>query len=181
MQYIIETPRVFIRELIPEDEEGMFGMDSDPEVHKYLGGKHIHHRQEARDMINTIRQQYADYGIGRWAVIDKTTNDFLGWTGFKMMVDKVNGHVNHYDFGYRLAQKAWGQGIATEAGKASLEYGLNTLKLKPVYAMTDVANGASRHILEKLGFKFVETFIYDGPLTWLMEDNLETTWYAWEH
>lgn len=181
MQHLIETPRLLIRPLTMEDEDGMFEMDSDPEVHRYLGGKYYKSIEESRENIRIVRQQYDDHGIGRWAVLDKSNGEFLGWVGFKFMTDKVNGHVHHYDFGYRLKSSAWGKGIASEAGKASLEYGLNEMKLQPVYAMTDVANSASRRVLEKLGFQLKGTFIYDGPLTWRTEDDLETTWYEWQH
>ncbi len=177
MQPTIETPRLIIRELLPEDKDGIFEMDSDPEVHRYIHQSPIKTMQEAVDAITFIRQQYADNGIGRWAVLDKTTNEFLGWTGFKLMTDAANGHINHYDFGYRLKRSAWGKGIASESGIASLEYGLKTLRLNPIFAMTDVGNVVSRHILEKLGFRFVEVFNYDGPLAWGTPPDRLVTWY----
>ncbi len=172
----LETPRCIIRELRLEDEEGMFAMDSDPQVHLYLGKQPIQSRNKAREYIELIHQQYADYGIGRWAVIDKETNEFLGWTGFKFM-DKVNGRTDTYDFGYRFRRSAWGRGIATETGKIALEYGVRNLGLKPVHAMTDVNNKASMNVLEKLGFRFVEIFDYDGPNPQWLGDNLRATWY----
>lgn len=173
----IKTPRFIIRDIVLEDEADMFEMDNDPEVHRYLGGKPIQTRAEIRDVINFVRKQYVDNGVGRWAVVDKANNEFLGWVGFKLMTDMVHGHVNHYDFGYRLKRSAWNKGVASEAGKASLEYGINVLGFRPVYAMTDVGNGASRHVLEKIGFRFVELFEYDGPQpSWRTED-LMATWY----
>lgn len=173
----IETSRLYIRELLPEDEDGMYEMDNDSEVHRYLGRRPLQTREEVRDVIKMVRQQYVDNGVGRWAVIEKGTNDFLGWTGFKLIKEPVNGHVNHYDFGYRHARKAWGKGIATEAGTAALKYGIETLGFHPVFAMTDVHNAASRHVLEKLGFRFVKVFEFDGRLSWGTPDDLTATWY----
>src|SRR5687767_9366407 len=95
----IETPRCIIREIRHEDVDGMYEMDSDPEVHQYLGKQPIQSRDKAQEYIGLIHQQYADFGVGRWAVIDKQTNEFIGWTGFKFM-NKVNGRTNTYDFGY---------------------------------------------------------------------------------
>ena len=177
MSILIETERTYIRELLPEDDAGMFEMDSDPEVHRFVGKKPLHTIQESRDVIAFVRQQYADHGIGRWAVIEKQTGDFLGWTGFKMMKELANGHTDHYDYGYRFKRSAWGKGFATETGAASLQYGVEQLGFKPVYAMTDVNNGASRHILEKLGFRFIEIFEYDGPGHWRTPENMMATWY----
>ena len=176
MEIFIETERLFIRELLAEDAAGMFEMDSDPEVHRYVGSKHLTNIDESRDVIDFVRKQYVADGIGRWAIIEKATNEFVGWTGFKLMREKVNGHVNHYDFGYRLMRRKWGFGFATESGAAALLYGLETLKLAPVFAMTDVDNTASRRVLEKLGFRLAEIFHYDGAPTWRM-DGQPTTWY----
>jgi ribosomal-protein-alanine N-acetyltransferase len=175
MNILIETPRLIIRELLPSDEEGMFAMDNDAEVHRYLGNKPYADIQQSRDNIAFIQQQYAEHGIGRWAVILKETGDFVGWTGFKHMVEPVNGHVNHLDFGYRHARPYWGQGYGYEAAKASLDYGIEQLGFRDIYAMTDVENKGSRRILEKLDFQLKEIFAYDGPSFWV--EGLPVTWY----
>jgi ribosomal-protein-alanine N-acetyltransferase len=180
MDIFIETPRLYIRELILDDAPGMFGMDSDPEVHKYIGNKPLERIEQTEEVIEYIRSQYKESGIGRWAVIEKATGEFVGWTGHKRMKETVNGHNGHIDYGYRLARKFWGRGYATESGRASLHYGIETLRLKDLYAMTDVNNGASRRILEKLGFKFIEIFMWDGEPTWRKQGE-ETTWYKWEN
>lgn len=175
MNIRIETPRLLIREMWPTDDEAMFAMDNDSEVHRYLGGHPYADIQQSRDNITFIRQQYADHGIGRWAVVLKNTGEFVGWTGFKRMVEPVNGHVNHLDFGYRHARKFWRHGYGYEAAKAALDYGIGTLGFADIYAMTDVANQGSRRILEKLGFELVEIFPYDGPGLWASGEP--TTWY----
>lgn len=172
---ILETPRLIIRELLPGDDEAMFAMDSNPEVHRYLGNKPYSDIQQSRDDITFLRQQYAAYGVGRWAVVLKETGELIGWTGFKRMIDMVNGHVNHLDFGYRHAQKFWQQGYAYEAAKAALDYGIKALGFTDIYAMTDVHNMGSRRILEKLGFQLEEIFPYDGPSLWVT--GLPVTWY----
>lgn len=178
MHFQIETPRLIIRELELQDEAGMYEMDSDPEVHRFLGNNFYKSTAESRANIDIVRQQYLDNGIGRWAVIEKESGEFVGWTGFKLMREKVNGHINHYDFGYRQKRKMWRKGYGFEAGAAALNYGLEKLGLKEVYAMTQVGNVASRGLLEKLGFRFVELFLYDSHPTW-QESNAPTTWYAY--
>lgn len=74
-----------------------------------------------------IRQQYIDNGIGRWAIIEKKTNDFIGWTGLKFVTDLTNNHKHYNDLGYRLRKKYWGKGIATETAFASLSYAFDKL------------------------------------------------------
>jgi ribosomal-protein-alanine N-acetyltransferase len=167
MQIFIETDRLIIRALVPEDAEGIFELDSDPEVHQYVGNNPIKTIEQAASVIQFIRQQYLDNGIGRWAVTEKVTNKFVGWTGLKLMKETVNNHNNYYDLGYRLIKKYWGKGYATETALASLAYGFNELKLPEIFAMADVQNAGSNAVLKKAGLQFMEVFHEDGiPHNW---------------
>ena len=162
MKIFTETERFILREIMPSDAEGFFELDSDPDVHKYLGNKPVTSIAQAIDAINLIRAQYVNNGIGRWAIIEKKTNLFVGWTGFKLITDETNHHKNYYDLGYRLIKKYWGQGIATETALASLEYAFNKLQTNEVYAIADCENDGSNKILNKIGFNFIETFDLEG-------------------
>lgn len=173
---VIDTPRLLIREILPSDDKGMFEMDSDPQVHRFINNKPVSTLEESRETIRLFRKQYEDFGIARWVVIEKATGEFVGWTGFKFIECSVNNHSHYYDFGYRFCRKHWGKGYASESGKASLRHGLEQMSLKKVFAMTSIENVVSRHVLEKLGFEYVETFAWDGPEQW---KNLgaPVTWY----
>ncbi|MDL5046463.1 GNAT family N-acetyltransferase [Oscillatoria amoena NRMC-F 0135] len=162
MQIIAETERLFIRELLHEDATGMFKMDSDPEVHKYLGNDPVKDIEQIRNVISFIRQQYVDNNIGRWAVIEKESGEFIGWTGLKLMRETVNNHTNYYDFGYRFVKSSWGKGYATETAAPSLQYGFDVLQADAIYAMADEGNTASRRVLQKAGLQFIEMFDYEG-------------------
>ena len=158
MKIHAETQRFILREIEFTDADGMFELDSNPEVHKYLGNKIVSSKEEMLDIIAHIRKQYLDHGIARWAIIDKETNAFVGWSGLKFIVEKTNNHQNYYDLGYRLIPKYWGKGIATETALASLDYAFRKLNCKEVFAIADVDNFASNKILQKVGLHFVETF-----------------------
>ena len=162
MKIFAETNRLILREILTTDVDGMFELDSDPEVHTYLGNTPVSNKDQIIDTINFIRQQYIDHGIGRWAIIDKNTNEFIGWEGLKFVTDLTNNHKNYYDLGYRLIKKYWGQGIATETALASLEYAFNELYASEVYAMADCKNEGSNKILKKVGLNFIETFDLEG-------------------
>lgn len=162
MPFFIETPRCLIREITAEDAADMLEMDSDPAVHRYIARDPLTSIAEMNAVIDFIRQQYETHGIGRWAVIDKATGRLIGWTGFRKITEPINGHVNHYDFGYRFRQSMWGMGYATETATAALRYGIDTLKLSDIYAMTDRENAASQHVLTKIGF--VAGNVFDGEL-----------------
>ena len=162
MNIFAETDRLILREIVPEDEEGLFQLDSDPEVHRFLGNRPVKNIEQTREMIQFIRKQYIDNGIGRWAIIEKDTNNFVGWTGLKLVTEITNNRVNYYDLGYRLIKSQWGKGYATETANASLQYAFEELNLKEVFAITDIRNISSKNVLEKAGLNLIETFDYDG-------------------
>ncbi len=163
-----ETDRLILREILQEDAEGFFELDSDKDVHRYLGGNTINTIDESRMMIDAVREQYVTRGIGRWAIVEKKSNHFVGWTGLKLESSRVvNGYCNFYDVGYRLLKRFWGKGYATESACSSLQYGFEKLDLPVVYADADCKNRASRNVLEKIGLTWIERFDDDGcPVDW---------------
>ncbi|WP_046757880.1 GNAT family N-acetyltransferase [Kordia jejudonensis] len=172
MDIHIETERLRIRALSENDLDGMFALDSDPRVHTYLGNTPITHKEEALYYIKDVNTQYAERGIGRWAVELKETGDFIGWCGLRLYTDYAfNNHTNFHDIGYRLRPEFWGKGYATEASKACLQYAWNGLKLDTVYGITEKGNEASHNVLLKIGLTYVEDFYY-APY------KMELRWYA---
>src|SRR5688572_11277934 len=123
MKIFAETERLILRELLPSDDKGMFELDSDPDVHTYLGTKPLEHIEQSREVIEMVRKQYIDNGIGRWAMIERSTGEFVGWAGLKLVKTETNGRINFYDVGYRLIKRYWGKGFASEAAIASVNYG----------------------------------------------------------
>ena len=164
---ILESQRLIYRELVPSDDVYLFELDSDPEVHIYLGNNPVKHIDECRNAIADICVQYQKNGLGCLAVILKETGEFIGWAGLKLE-HNVNGHDTHYDLGYRFMKKHWGMGYASEAASFFVNYGFNILKLERINAFADVPNMASRRVLEKAGLTFIETFDYEGD---------EEAWY----
>ena len=167
MNLILETPRLLIRPFELSDAEDMFEMDKNPEVHKYLWQTPTKTIDETIKIIAYIQKQYAENNIGRFATILKETGEFIGWTGIKYINDHIeNGNSNFYDYGYRLSEKFWNKGFATEASMAWLDYGFNSMKIDKMNAYTHFENGASNHILKKVGFQFVENYQDENEVTW---------------
>lgn len=164
MKEPIETDRLLLRELLFSDVDGLFELESNPNVHLFVGNKPVTHIDECRAYVEFIHQQYKDFGTGRWAVILKETNEFLGWSGIKFITNEINNHKDFYEIGYRFIEKHWGKGYATEAGKAFIDYAFNEMKVDALYAYADAGNENSRKILEKLGLRYVNSFEYEGEL-----------------
>jgi [ribosomal protein S5]-alanine N-acetyltransferase len=179
MQLYVETNRLILRELTTTDAQGMFELDSDPEVHKYLGNKPITNIEECLKTIEMVKKQYHENGIGRFAMIEKSSGSFIGWSGIKYITEPINNHVNFYEVGYRIIQKYWGKGYATESTKASLYFAFNQLNAKEVYGITNVENLKSVRVLEKCGLKIIGHFIWND---WheIQSNWLKITKQEWE-
>jgi RimJ/RimL family protein N-acetyltransferase len=171
MTFHIETERLILRELRITDLEGMFELDSDPEVHKYLGNRPVKNRAASEKILENVLNQYKERGIGRWAVINKSTNEFMGWSGLRLNTEyNMNGFTKYYDVGYRLIKRFWGHGYATESSKKAIDYAFNVLKLEVLYGITEIGNQASHNVLLKIGLKYIEDFYFE-------EEQLNLRWY----
>lgn len=167
MTIFAETERIILREIVLEDAAAMFEMDADPEVHRYLGNTPIVSIDEAVANILFIRKQYEELGIGRWAIVDRESGEFVGWGGLKFRTDEVNGYTSYHDVGYRLLRKHWGKGYATESAKASVAYGFNEMDLNAIYAMANIENVGSINALQKTGLTITGHITHEGiPCHW---------------
>lgn len=165
MSIFITTERLILREITETDENDLFEMDSDPEVHLFIENNPVQSIDSIRSIIAMLKTQYRENGIARWAVVDKATNECIGWCGLKYFDQPLNKHRDFYELGYRFKKKHWGKGFATESASAVLAYGFKHLAIDKIYAITDPKNLDSKMVLHKLGFEYRETFDYEGDLT----------------
>lgn len=165
----LETERLLIRPITTADAADFFAMDSQPEVHTFLNHTPMQSMDEVEQKIAEIHQQYDQYGVGRLGVVEKSSNKWIGWTGFKYVDELENGRIGFLDLGYRFRKESWGKGYATEAALACMEYYREHMTHFALHALTHIDNQGSRHVLEKVGFKVTETFqfeIWDIPCYW---------------
>ena len=171
MTHYIETKNLILREFRDTDADGIFKLDSDREVHKYLGNNPIKTLEEAEKIISFFYLQYKERGIGRFATIEKSSGKFIGWAGLKLNLgekEMLNGYTNFIDIGYRFIPSFWGKGYATEASLASIEYGFKNLNYTRIYGAADIENIASNKVLQKIGLNFINEFAFK---------NVKCNWY----
>ena len=162
-----ETERLILRPLELTDADRMYLLDSDPEVMKYIGMPVLTKPEESVKVIEMIRDQYDRFGIGRFAVVEKDSGLLVGWSGLKFNDSTINAFKDFYELGYRFLPETWGKGYASETGKAFVDKLFDEMKLKNLYAYAHSENGASNHILTKLGFSKTGTFTEeDGDCFW---------------
>ncbi|MEN4762351.1 GNAT family N-acetyltransferase [Chryseobacterium sp. C39-AII1] len=169
----LETERLILRKLEENDVERMFLLDSNSDVMKYIGVEPLTEPDQSREVIKIIQKQYSETGLGRLAVIEKSTGLLIGWCGLKLLTQETNGYKNVYELGYRFLPETWGKGYASEAAKASLEYGFHQIKANIIYAYAHCENEASLHILTKLGFEKTGEFEEPDGICFWYELTLE--------
>jgi RimJ/RimL family protein N-acetyltransferase len=146
---ILETERLLLREFDEGDVAPFYLMGSDPAVIRYTGDPaggltSLEHALEV--LRSRPLADYRNHGYGRWACVLKASGEVIGFAGLKYLAD-----MQEVDIGYRLLPAYWGQGLATEAARAVLDYGRTRLGLGRIIGLVDPENVASVRILEKLG------------------------------
>ncbi len=151
----IETKRLILRDWKDEDKEIFQEMNADETVMKFFLNPLSHH--ETDRFLQNIEQELKVEGYGLYAVEVKDTGDFIGFIGFHKVVFPSD-FTPCIEIGWRLVQKAWNKGYATEGAKACLDYGLNVLGLNEIYSFTSIFNTQSQNIMKKIGLQFVQEF-----------------------
>ena len=164
MNIIFESPRLLFREFTEKDVQLLFDLNSNPNVIKFVHEPTPTIENTTAALQNIILPQYKLYGHGRWAVHLKSTNEFIGWCGLKYIKEP-----DEIDLGYRFKEDHWGHGYATEAAKAAIDYGFNTLHLKKIIAKALPENAGSLKVMENCGMKYVGSRAEDGLLLQVYE------------
>jgi [ribosomal protein S5]-alanine N-acetyltransferase len=145
---ILETERVWLREITPDDATFFYLLNTDPEVIRYTGDSAFKDVEEAHRFLSNY-DQYRKYGIGRWAVIEKTKNKILGWCGLKYSPD-----LDEYDIGFRFFREHWNQGYATESAGACVKFGFAFKGMPMIVGRAMKLNTASIRVLSKIGLTY---------------------------
>jgi RimJ/RimL family protein N-acetyltransferase len=156
----IETPRLRLRLWREDDLAPFAALNTDPEVMRFFEEPLSHERSDA--WARAIAAVIEDQGWGLWALERRDTGEFIGFTGLQAPRHELpfNPCV---EVGWRLARSAWGQGFATEAGRASLAHAFGPLELDEVVSMTAVTNLPSRRVMERLSMTRDEQVDFDHP------------------
>jgi RimJ/RimL family protein N-acetyltransferase len=155
---ILETERLTLREFDDGDVQAFYILGSDPAITQFTGDPGLTSLGHAREVLRSRPlADYRKYGFGRWACVYKQNGGVIGFAGLKFLED-----LKEVDIGYRLLPAYWGVGLATEAGRAVLDYGFAELHLEEIIGLVDPTNVASVRVLEKLGLSFDRVMEYQG-------------------
>lgn len=156
----MQTERLRLRPLAPDDLEHLVALHGDPEVMPFITGA-----GETREVVET--RSLPDLLVRRtWLLFEGET--FLGWASLRVEGDEA-------ELGYRLVRAAWGRGYASEAARALVDLGFGQLGLSRIWAQTMAVNMGSRRVMAKAGLGYIRTFhlAWDDPLPGAEQGEVE--------
>jgi len=146
---ILETERLTLRLQTTEDADFILELVNDPSWLQFIGDRGVRTVEDAREYILNSINMYEKSGFCFYLVERKEDNIPLGICGLVK-----RDALEDVDIGFAFLPTYWGKGYAYEAASAVLAYGLDTLGLKRIVAITTQDNHASAKLLEKVGLKF---------------------------
>ncbi len=144
------TERLVIRPFSEDDAAFIVELLNDADWLRFIGDKQVHTPDDARRYLRDgPLKMVAEHGHGLACVERRSDGKAIGMCGLikRAMLDDI-------DLGYALLPAARGLGYAREAAAAVLSFGMGSLGLRRVVAITDVDNQASARVLEAVGLRF---------------------------
>ena len=151
---VLETERLLFRDHAPGDLELFCVMEADPEFRRYVGGK-PRTRSAAERRFRDVYLPPVSDRRGLWATVFKPEGLYIGYCGIYTHSGPAGPIPGEGALAFYLARPYWGRGLATEAGRAFINFGFRELQLLRIVATVQSGNEASNRVLDKLGFRWV--------------------------
>lgn len=155
----LHTERLVLRRWQDSDLEPWAAMNADPRVREHLGD--LMTREQSDASVARFQEEFDARGYGWFAVEIRETSEFTGFAG----LDDVDEEMpfTGVEIGWRLARAAWGRGYATEAARAVLAFGFDTLGLGEILALTTATNLRSQAVMRRIGMTRDPADDFDDP------------------
>ena len=143
----LETDRLLLRRLTPDDAAALLRTTGDPAVMRYWFPGPDRDVRQTLERIAQIDDHWRDYGFGDWAVVSKPEGRVIGFSGLHHITDMAEVNI-----GYALEQAQWRRGLGREVCRLVLAHGFDRLGLSQIVAVIDPRNEASIALVENCGF-----------------------------
>jgi len=167
------TERLMLRQFTAADVDSLLELDGDPAVMRFITRTTKSRAEIEAEVLPRFLGYYARYpDFGHWAADTRGDGQFIGWFGLRpvrpagaAMVDWVDAPLpaRTASLGYRLKQRAWGRGYATEGTRALVRRAFTDLGVDEIVATTMTVNTRSRAVLEKAGLRYARTVYLNWP------------------
>ncbi|MEV7415283.1 GNAT family N-acetyltransferase [Streptomyces sp. NPDC089919] len=173
----ILTPRLRLRRWEEDDLIPMAEINADPDVMRFIGDGSPRNLEETADSIERWEEEWDEEGFGLFAVELLGSGELAGFTGLSLphFLPEVLPDV---EIGWRLGRQFWGQGYASEAAHASLEFALQDRGLDRVVSICRPANTASQNVMRKLGLSLERETVHPAYGHALSVYGIDLTEYA---
>jgi RimJ/RimL family protein N-acetyltransferase len=157
---VMETERLLLRKLKPQDLDSLVDVYGDPLAMRYF--EKVYTRDEIRErFLNRNLARYDDPGYGMYAVERKRDGEFLGLAGPNL--EEVDGE-RYIEVGYSFKPAAWGNGYATEAAAACVQYVFERLGAQRAVSFIDPQNQTSQRVAQRNGLRPEKQIQWHGKL-----------------
>jgi RimJ/RimL family protein N-acetyltransferase len=151
----LRTERLVLRAFREDDLDAWAAILGDPETAMYIGG--VRSREEAWRSIAVYLGHWALRGYGQWAVERRLDGRLVGRAGLWYPEGWPELEV-----GWTLDRSVWGEGFATEAGQAAMDWGFAELGLERIASVIAPENARSRAVAVRLGMDLDYETVLDG-------------------
>ncbi len=164
------TPRLRLEPMTDAHLQGLFEMNRDPEVMRYITGK-PDTIEDTQAMIDRVKARWAEWGYSWWTFIERDGGMIVGAGCVQHLGrDRANPH----ELGWRLRRDRWDRGYASEAARRMAAFAIDDLGAPQLVAFCDADNTGSAHVMTKLGMRFramERWYDFDGALYGMTADE----------
>lgn len=153
----ILTPSLALRPFTEADAKPLHRVMGVPGVMDYFPRQDAPSLDRVQKLVSGQLKHWDEHGYGWWAVALRTSSELIGWAGLQFLPE-----TNETEVAYLLGKDYWGQGLATEAARASVCFGFEGWDLPFIVGIVHPENVGSQRVLEKAGMTFVERSVYFG-------------------
>lgn len=152
----IKTKRLTLRPFVESDLEDFYAFVGDAESARQAGFQYAHNQADAAYILKATIKHGTVY-----AIVETRTKRVIGSIGLYPRIGKDGvAESRAADLGYVLSRSFWGRGYMTEAGQGLVQAVFAHDLLDTIWASHLQDNQRSKHVLEKLGFHYVDTFVH---------------------
>jgi RimJ/RimL family protein N-acetyltransferase len=156
----LRTERLRLRRWVRSDRDPFAVLNSDPRVMQHFPS--VVSREESDALADRIESSFDLNGFGLWAVEVPSLAPFIGFVGLD--IPRFEAHFTPcVEIGWRIDAKYWNRGFASEAARAALRFGFDTLQLEEIVSFTVPGNLPSRRVMEKIGMLHNPADDFDHP------------------
>jgi ribosomal-protein-alanine N-acetyltransferase len=162
------TARLVARSWRAEDLPFAMELWGDPAVMALIDARGQLTAAEVAEKLHAEIERERTAGVQYWALFEWQSGGFVGGGGFVgccglrpwVYTPGETPDEANFELGFHIVKRCWGRGFATEAATGALDWGWRELRLAKIYAGHHPDNQASKHILEGLGFTFLDNVFY---------------------